>query len=430
MDLNAASPTHTTRSEVEQNLGHNFTVNLLNSSIFTFGTSLVSAGVILPLFVSNLSSSKVLVGLIMTVIFAGSFFPQLFAAPLVARFGRIKKLLAPTILLAERLPLLLLGPMILLLAPGHPQLTLVVFFGLLTWHSFGAGFNALGVQELYARIIPLEKRGRLAGITGAVGIGLAVGATLVSRQVLAGMGFPSSYALLFGLTGLCGLIAWVWFLQIREPHLSLHPAAQDFKSFFKKVPGIVSRDGNYARFLISMAVLYFGGMSGNFLAVAAKDRWSLAESTIATFPVAMYIGQALGNLVCGWIADRIGYKVLQIIANAANVCLLLIAILARSPWLFYAVFALKGVSIAADVLGNMITYEFSTPELRPAYIGIYNTLSGVVFLFSPLLAGGIAEGLGYKGLFWITAGITALGIGLLAVLVREPRSMAKGKAGG
>lgn len=101
-----------------------------------------------------------------------------------------------------------------------------------------------------------------------------------------------------------------------------------------------------------MCVLYLGGMSGNFLAVAAKERWGLSESYIVILPIAMYIGQALGNLVCGWIADRIGYKVLQIIANAANVILLLIAILAQAPWLFYAVFALKGVSIAADVLGN------------------------------------------------------------------------------
>ena len=91
------------------------------------------------------------------------------------------------------------------------------------------------------------------------------------------------------------------------------------------------------------------------------------------------------------------------------------------PWLFYVVFALKGLSIAADILGNLITLEFSAPERRPAYIGIYNTISGVVFIFSPLLAGGLAEWLGYAGLFWITAGITLVGLGLLHFTVRDPR---------
>ena len=112
---------------------------------------------------------------------------------------------------------------------------------------------------------------------------------------------------------------------------------------------------------------------------------------------------------------------MQIIANGANVILLLIAILAQVPWLFYAIFALKGISIAADVLGNLITLEFSAPELRPAYIGIYNTASGVVFIFSPLLAGWLAEVLGFTGLFWITAIITTLGIGLLQFTVHDPR---------
>lgn len=73
----------------------------------------------------------------------------------------------------------------------------------------------------------------------------------------------------------------------------------------------------------------------------------------------------------------------------------------------------------------MITYEFSVLELRPAYIGIYNTASGVVFIFSPLFAGWLAELLGYAGLFWITAGITALGILMLQFLVRDPRTLAK-----
>jgi MFS family permease len=411
--------------EVERNLRHNFTFNLLNSSFLTFGASLVSSGVILPLFVSNLSNSKVLVGLIMTITFAGAFFPQLFAAPVVARFPQVKKFLVPSVFLAERLPLLLLGPAIFVLAPLNSRLALVVFFILLTWNAVGAGFNAVGVQELYARIIPLKRRGRLAGITGAVGIGLALIGAFVNRGILAKLAFPNGYALLFLVAGVSSFLAWLWLTRIREPRQPIQPPAQSFASFFKKIPAILAKDSNYTRFLIAMCVLYLGGMSGNFLAVAAKERWGLPESTIVTFPIAMYVGQALGNLICGWIGDRIGYKVLQIIANAANVVLLLVAIMAQAPWLFYVIFALKGLSIAADVLGNLITLEFSAVEMRPTYIGIYNTASGVVFIFSPLFAGWMAERIGYIGLFWITAAITAVGILMLQFMVRDPRTLSK-----
>ena len=425
MEISEPAASDAALPEVERNLRHNFTFNLLNSSFLTFGTSLVSTGVILPLFVSNLSNSKVLVGLIMTITFAGQFFPQLFTAPIVARFRQVKKFLVPSVFIAERLPFLLLGPAIFILVPLNPQLALVVFFILLTWNAVGAGFNAVGVQELYARIIPLGRRGRLAGISGAIGIGLALIGAFVSRSVLAKQPFPNGYALLFLVAGVSAFIAWLWLTRIREPQQPILPQQQSFASFYKKIPVILAKDSNYSRFLIAMCVLYLGGMSGNFLAVAAKERWGLPESVIVTFPIAMYIGQALGNLVCGWIADRIGYKVLQIIANAANVALLLVAILAKAPWLFYVIFALKGLSIAADVLGNMITLEFSSVEMRPTYIGIYNTASGVVFIFSPLFAGVLAERIGYIGLFWITAAITTLGIGMLQFMVRDPRTMAK-----
>jgi MFS family permease len=419
-------PQNLPNPEVEQNLRHNFTINLLNNSFLTFGTSIVSASVIMPLFVSNLSDSKILVGLIMTLSFAGWLVPQLFTAPLVARYRQIKRLLIPSVFFAERLPFLLLGPAIFLLAPANPRLTLIVFFVLLTWYSFGSGFNAVGVQELYARIIPVDKRGRLAGITGAIGIGLALFGTAINRTILARWAFPYGYALLFGLAGISALVAWFWLLRIREPETDVQPKSQAFSDFFKMIPGVLTRDPNFTRFLISMCVLYFGGMSGSFLAVAAKERWGLPESTIVTFPIAMYIGQAVGNLVCGWIGDRIGYKVLQIIANVANVVLLIVAVLSQSPIFFYLVFALKGISIAADVLGNMITYEFSSADLRPIYIGIYNTTSGVVFIFSPLLAGWLAEMLGYNGLFWVTALITMIGIVLLQFIVKDPRHLRAG----
>ena len=418
--------------EAARDLPRNFAANLLSSSTLNFSKSLIGSEVVLPLFVSNLSGSPLWVGLIMTISFAGWLFPQVFTAPLVGQHRRIKKPLLTALFFGAHLPLLLLGPVVALLAGPQPGLMLGVFFCLLAWNSFGTGLTAVGSQELYARVIPVVKRGRLTGTAGAVGLLLALVGAGVNRRVLGAAGFPGGYALLFTLAGISGVVSWLWLTLVREPSPERgEPPDQerrtrsarwkDYLAFFQKIPGIVRADRNYAWFLASTAVLYLGGMSGSFLAVAAKDRWGLPESLIVTFPIAMYMGQGLGNLVGGFVADRTGYKVLKIVENAANVALLLIAIFAGQAWLFYVVFWLKGVSIAADVLGNLISLEFSAPELRPAYIGIYNTLSGVVFLFSPLLAGWLAATVGYKGLFWITAGITAVGIVMMMGLVRDPR---------
>ena len=63
--------------------------------------------------------------------------------------------------------------------------------------------------------------------------------------------------------------------------------------------------------------------------------------------------------------------------------------------------------------------------MRPTYIGIYNTITGAVFIFSPLFAGVLAERLGYAGLFGITAAITMLGIVMLQFFVRDPRTLTR-----
>jgi len=44
-----------------------------------------------------------------------------------------------------------------------------------------------------------------------------------------------------------------------------------------------------------------------------------------------------------------------------------------------------------------ITY--ATPEQRPTYAGLFNTISAVISLASPFIAGTIAQTLGYEALF-------------------------------
>ena len=138
-----------------ENLRFNFTVNVLDGGFFGAALGFASFITIIPLFVSNLTDSAVLIGLIPAIHAVGWQLPQLFTAPRVSRLSRFKRM-ALTMSLNERLPFVGLA----IVAWFSPQLgaqwSLILIFGLLIWQGFGGGFTATAWQSLIAKIITVN----------------------------------------------------------------------------------------------------------------------------------------------------------------------------------------------------------------------------------------------------------------------------------
>ena len=71
--------------------------------------------------------------------------------------------------------------------------------------------------------------------------------------------------------------------------------------------------------------------------------------------------------------------------------------------------------------GIMITFEFCTADVRPTYIGLNNTVTGVAAGIAPLIGGWLAGAAGYRTLFAMAFVIGMVGLALLHWSVREPR---------
>ena len=89
-------------SYVQNNLVRNFTVNVLDGTFFMLGMSFSSVVTVMPLFVSQLSDSPLLISLIPAIQTMGWLLPQLLTAPLVERLPR-KKPFVMLMTLNERL---------------------------------------------------------------------------------------------------------------------------------------------------------------------------------------------------------------------------------------------------------------------------------------------------------------------------------------
>src|SRR5512138_1711916 len=161
--------------------------------------SFISATVILPLFVSHFTQSPLLIGLIAFLSTAGYLLPQMFVANAVERAPR-KKFFPVTLgFFLERMPILLLAPMTFFLATRQPMLALMLFFVLFAWHALGAGVIIVGWQDMIAKVIPVEKRGRFFGITNFVGFSTGILGALAVPFMLERWVFPTGFVIAFAI---------------------------------------------------------------------------------------------------------------------------------------------------------------------------------------------------------------------------------------
>ena len=73
------------------------------------------------------------------------------------------------------------------------------------------------------------------------------------------------------------------------------------------------------------------------------------------------------------------------------------------------------------ISGISIVLEFTTPDDRPTYIGLANTIPGIFIAFAPLLGGWLATITGYSWVFVLSCVFGVIGFIILHWTVRDPR---------
>lgn len=418
----ATPSTSPVQQQIERNYRWNFLVNALDGASFWFGMSFISSTIILPLYVNHFTNSPLLIGLIPFLATAGVLLPQLFVANAVERAPKKKFFPATIGFFLERLPIFLLAPAVYFLATSHPILALAIFFVLYAWHCFGAGVIIVGWQDMIAKLIPMEKRGRFFGITNFVGNGTGILGALAIPFVLNKFTFPLGYVISFTVAAILILISWVFLSLTREPavHSSKPPVSQ--LVYLRSLPDVVRRDRNFRMYLLSQIILSLSGMATGFLVVYTVQTWNLPDAKASTFTVALQIGLALANLFFGFFSDHKGHKLSLEICMALNVLSLALAIFAPGALWFFPIFFLRGAITAGTFIsGISIVYEFTDAENRPTYIGLANTIPGVAGAIAPLIGGWLAGAMSYQAMFILSAIIGTISWILLRFAVREPR---------
>jgi len=411
---------HTVNPEVVKHFKRNFFANIMDAGFWFFGDSFVAAYTILPVFMSTLTDSPILIGMIPALEGAGWFLPQLFLAKYLE--GQNRRLpLVMKLGIFDRLPYLLLALGAVLILKIDRNLAVVLFLFIYAIKVFSSGLVALPWQELIATVIPVSHRGRYWGYALILGKTMGMLGAAISGIMLTNIAYPLNYAYMFLVGFICVAISYIFLTLNIEPEIERQVPTENIK-LWERIKIILVKDKNFAAFLVNRSFLFLSFMAMGFITVYGIQKFDLPISYSAIFTGVMLISEVVGYGIWGTIGDRDGYKRVIEICNLFLIFGLLVLIFIESVWGLYIVFGIMSFAHSGEYIADQnIAMEFGKEEERPTYIGMSKTLTGPFILISPIIGRGIVKFWGYKNMFLTALIISLMGFVIIRFFVKEPR---------
>ncbi len=400
----------------------NFLAFVVDYVFFGIALAFVKQDSVLPAFVRQFTRSAPVIGLVSTVWNGCWLLPQVISARWINDKPRKKPYLMAG--LSGRVAFWIVGLALWLGLARSPSIMLSLFFVCLALFTLTDGLASVAWFDMLARAIPLKRRGRLMGtsqvISGLAGlvVGWAISRVLESAQ----FPFPLDYALIFTLAGMAFLPSTVALVLLRETKLNtakdapqkhrqdgwLKPLLQD--SIFRQLMGCRILAG-----LVSLAIPFY--------VIHATDVLNLPERVVGSFVAAQQVAGVASGALLGMVSDHWGPRQTIRIGSALSVIGPLFALLAHvtNGGLLVRAYPLVFVALGIYQSSNMLGFynyllEIAPDHLRPSYIGLGNTIMGVLTL-APTLGGWVLETTSYTTLFATTTAFVSLGF-LVALRLR------------
>jgi len=305
--------------------------------------------------------------------------------------------------LAVLMLLFIAGNLISALAPDYSMMMIGRIVAALAHGAF-FGIGAVVAADMVA---PTKKAGAIAimftGLTAANVLGVPFGTML---------GQAAGWRSTFWAITVIGIISLVGILTLVPKTGSGDAAPGSLRSELRAF-----RSGQ-VWLSILVTILGYGGMFGAFtyIAFTLTEVTGFAASTVPWLLIVFGIGLFIGNTVGGKAADRNVDRTLLVVLAVLVVVLLGFALTAGNQPLTIASIVLLGGFGFATVPGlqmRVMKYAHSAPTLASgANIGAFNVGNALGAWLGGVT---ITAGLGYTSPIWAGAGITLLGLVVMAI---------------
>jgi MFS family permease len=409
----------------------NFPLLVAEGTIFVTALTFISYSTVLPAFVSSLTASSVLVGLVSATRSTGWFLPQLFAANYLEREPLKKPILLRTSF-ASRFSMLLMATITYFWGASHPGLILALFFVLYLLFNLFESVSALAWIDITAKTVRPTRRGSLFSIMQALGSLMGLGVGFLIRMILShpNLSPPRNYAMVFFAAFIVLVVNYGVLLMLKEPPGEVVQEKRSFQDYLKSMPALFRKNDAFKKVAIVRILVSFTFMVIPFYVVYSRQIIISGAGIIGIYVLLQTSGMMLGSLIFGRLSDRVGNRSV-LIGTALGTFLLpvlaltvyFLSLQGQVPMMTY-LYAVIFVGIGFSESGQWIGFtnyvlEISSEAERPSYYGLLNALS-IVSAILPIVGGLLVARFGYELLFWIAASFL-LAAFLFSLRLPEPR---------
>ncbi len=407
-----------------------FALNVANGALFGFAETLMDSNMVLVWFLSSLTNSNLLLGLLSPIATGGWFLPQLFLAGWVQQ----KPCKIVVYRLASLVRLLMWGVLVATMwFFRDPVVLLVVFYLAYVPMRVSAGMGGIPFLDVTAKTVPLHWRGRLFGMRMLFGGLLGLFGSRIVRHVLASdLAYPRNYALLVFSAMIAGGLGMLAFSLVREPPGTTRPPTP-LGDQLRRGWAAFRENENFRNLLVGRGLLLLGMVVIPFYTVLAQRDLAAPERAVGDYLLVLTITRLAVNYPWGWLADTRGLRWVARFAAlgwgltaAAGLVLLVLAgraaegaVAFPAYLLAYPLFVLVGIFTPADsIAGQNLILRVAPEDDRPLYLGFANTFFGVLVLLSGL-GGALVDWLGLGAIFGFAVAVNLAAFVLLGRIPKE-----------
>lgn len=383
------------------------------------GFRLIYAPTIIPAYLLAITGSAAAVGLGTALLQLGATISPILSG---ARIERRSHILPYSIRVGSMMRLAILG---LALAGWFltGEVLVIVTLALFAFLGFFNGAQRVAFQMIMAKVIPIDRRGRLQGYRNlAGGLIAAVLAWVAGKYFIAdewlGNGYSTTFLFAFALTS-AGLL--VLQTMIREPAAPASRPVIPFRERIRQFPQLLE-DKDFARFIAAQACATAIRIGGPFWTIYAAQRLGMTGALIGGLSFAFLGADTLSNLLWGPMGDRLGFRIVYILSLASAAAGVILLMTLGTSAAIYTAFILLGIGGSGWMLASTtMVLEFGAHEDIPMRLAFVTTAEGAVAAIGPILAGLLVAVAGFGPLFALVLAGIALALVLMIFAVREPR---------
>ncbi|MBI9036080.1 MAG: MFS transporter [Bacteroidales bacterium] len=392
----------------------NFRLGVINGILFLGSESLVDPTLVMVAFVSTLTQSPLLLGLIVPLRDGLWALPQFWISGVlqswpqkiqwyrrVAVFRVIAwGLIALTINLIK-----------------DPDIVLYVFFGVYIFSALLNGLGGLPFMEVVSKTIPSNQLGSFfAWRMGAGGLA-GIGFSLIVRWLLDPNGpleYPYNFGALNVLFFIGATISLYIFSQIKEPVEIEVPPKVSFGNQFKRAIERIGSDHQYKAFLKLITMNVFSIAAIPFFAIYVQQDLGGPKEMIGIYLAVLAATKLLANIYFGRTSHRVGYRRIVLIGTISGLVMSLIVLVLSlfavechingfvASYILIPAYIAAGICLTGNGVGeHSLMLEIAPENNRSLYLGFTNTLWGLLFLMTGL-SGVLVDLFNFQFLFLTT----------------------------